>query len=125
MVSEHQGLIQVQPRSSVTPPAELVSSVSVESNAAGFQRSKVTAKDEQSSATLRIKMGIVKHTVEELAYFLVELGMEETTAHDAMVKELLREAPLGSHKDLRSCGEYHWQLQKRRMATRVSEPSHL
>jgi hypothetical protein len=72
---------------------------------------------------LRFKMDIVKHTVEELAYFLVKLGME-ITAHNAMVKEL-REAPLGSHKDLRSCGEYHWQLQKRRMATRVSEPSHL
>jgi hypothetical protein len=64
-------------------------------------------------------MGIVKHTVEELASFLVELGME-TTAHDAMVKEL-REAPLGSHKDLRSCGEYLWQLQKRRLATRVNQ----
>jgi hypothetical protein len=58
-------------------------------------------------------MGIVKHTVEELAYFLAELGME-TTAHDAMVKEL-RETPLGSHKDLRSCGEYLSQLQKRRL----------
>jgi hypothetical protein len=58
-----------------------------------------------TNALLSRKKGFAKHTVEELAYFLVELGME-TTARDAMVKEL---CVIPADRDdlvaLRDCGE--------------------